>query len=698
MAGSERTRRETPMKNAPEADTDVEVAALRTALASASREIEILRAETTRLEVMAASRGAELATLSRRHDGAIAESQAEIERLRAEFAKLHKYARRLEDLYADVLASETWRAMEPARRLLRTLRGRPAPRPFVPRLSAAPIGTASGASGDPSGMILLDPEPQRPRSGKITVFMATYPARRGNLPRIVAAILPQCDILNIYLNEYDSVPNCLRHDRIVPVLGKTARGNLRDNGKFYDTETFGEGYRLFIDDDIDYPPDYVESILFGIARFGFRAIVGYHGTIYRAPLESYVRDRTVLPFYAGGHGAFVDQLGTGALGYHSTTFSIGLDAFETEGIADLWFAKRAAERGVPLVALERPADWLVSMPAADDSLFQQAKRDDARESALLRERLVPALRIGPRAAHVRFIQSLYTPAHLERQGVNLELSLSGVFGAEEIEEEIRFALIIPGWNCAEHVAPCLASIQRQKPGGYDLELFAYDDGSDDGTWDRLAEQAERLHLRLFRGELNMGPAFARDFLLRQVEDGQTICVLLDMDDELLPHALETLERTYRDNPNCWMTYGNWLNQNGEINSEGTYTAEEIDSRAYRRQEAFKFTHLRSFRRFLYDRVTPAHLQDENGVWLRYCSDVGLLLPIADQCASKNVVFFNQPMYLYNQYRPTGTQKRFRDRKRQTACHLREMTALPPIPDVPATTSQAGQHEAPGAER
>ncbi len=186
----------------------------------------------------------------------------------------------------------------------------------------------------------------------------------------------------------------------------------------------------------------------------------------------------------------------------------------------------------------------------------------------------------------------------------------------------------------------------------------------------------------------MGPAFARDFLLRQVEDRQTICVLLDMDDELLPHALATLERTYRDNPECWLTYGNWVNQNGEVNAEGIYTAEEIDARAYREQDIFKFTHLRSFRRFLYERVTPEYLKDETGEWLRYCSDVGLLLPLADQCAARNVVAFEDPMYRYNQYRPTGTQKRFRERKRETARHLRARPALPRLyrPDANITTS------------
>ncbi len=342
-------------------------------------------------------------------------------------------------------------------------------------------------------------------------------------------------------------------------------------------------------------------------------------------------------------------------------------------MADLWFAREAAARGVPMVALERQGDWLMAMPEIDDTIYRRLGRDDSRESKLLRERLAPALGRGPRGRMARFVETLYAPGHLERHGFNLDLSRSGAFGDAGREtgaaSTLRFAIIVAGWNCADRVEPCLASIERQTPGDYVIEIHAYDDASEDGTWDRLSNCAGRLRMRLFRGAANLGPAFARDFLIRQVEDPDAICVLLDMDDALLPGALATLERVYRENPDCRMTYGNWINQHGSANAEGFYSAAEIDARAYRRQDVFRFTHLRSFHRRLYDRVSPAHLQDENGDWLRYCSDVGLLLPIADQCGSENIVAIEEPIYLYNQHRPDGTQKRFGDRKAKTLKYL-----------------------------
>lgn len=660
---------------------EAELQAAQDALAEARAALEAALAERMRLNVLLATERGAARNAAQAAERRLGELRGDLGRARSEILKLEKYGRELEQRHLDTLQSEAWRATAPARALLQKLRRRPARPPFKPRLLTRKISAAEPTPPPPpqTEAPLLAPVAQVERSQNVYAFMATYPAREANLPQIVAAILPQCDVLDVYLNEYEHVPECLIHERIVVTMGKDTGGNLKDNGRFYNCGLYPDGYHVFVDDDIIYPPDYVAKLTAGIRRFGYRAIVGLHGTTYRAPLASYLRDRSVLPFYAKTPSAFVDQLGTGTTAYHTSTFMADLAEFETEGVADLWFARLAAERGAPMLALAREKDWLVAMPEIGDTIFRQMQRDDSRESALLAERLVPALRHGPRAGMAAMIGALYTPDHLARHGLDLELSRGGAFGtlpeAASGTAPIRFSLIVTGWNCASLVDSCFGSLERLQAGGFDLEILAYDDASDDGSWEKLAAWTERLNLRIFRGEENLGPAFARDFLLRRVEGGDRICVLLDMDDQLLPHALRELERIYRETPDCWMTYGNWVNQHGVVNTEGIYTAEEIDSRAYRSQDVFKFTHLRSFRRFLYDRVEPRHLKDPEGVWLRYCSDVGLMLPIADQCAGRNVVALTEPLYLYVQYRASGTQKRFGAKKREVFRYLRDNPEL-----------------------
>jgi FkbM family methyltransferase len=546
---------------------------------------------------------------------------------------------------------------------------------FLKRQSNKKWQELQGGSPDAAGSALVAVDPLERRAETVTVFLATFPEREANLPRVVEALRPQCDLLLVYLNEYERVPDCLQVGKVRTVLGREAAGDLKDNGKFFSVSEAPEGFHVFADDDILYPPDYVERIVAGIRQFGYRTIVGFHGTIYEPPLRSYIKDRTVLPFFAACRTTFVDQLGTGTVGYHSSAFTPDFAAFESTGIADLWFALNAAAKGVPMVALERPKGWLRNMEEVGESLFRRASRDDSRESALLRNRLVPALEQRPRRPLLNFLRSVHLPSYLEHAGLDLRASLGGAFGPGEARSDVHFALIVTGWNCRPYAGPCIDSIARQVPGHYSLDIYLYDDGSDDGTWEELAFWAERLNLRTFRGEANTGPAFSRDFLLRQVSDPDTICVLVDLDDRLLPTALVELERIYRNNPDCWMTYGNWINQKGVVNTEGFYTDDEIDRRAYRFSDTFRFTHLRSFRRFLYDKVDPAHLKGPDGTWLRHCSDVGLMLPIADQCSSGNVVALKEPVYLYNQYLPMGTQKRFRNEKKAMFRYLQGRTSL-----------------------
>lgn len=673
-----------------------ETAALETELAARRERIEALTAELAERRDAAKAWEAErkaAAEAARRQERLILKLGTHIARAQSDFDKLLKYGQTLEARHRAVLESETWRAMEPARRVLQRLKRRPPPPAFNPRLGAPGEAAPKGAPGataewrrwrdDGSGAgraPLMPFDHALPRAETVTVFMATFPARLANLPAVVAALLPQCDLLSVYLNEFDAVPDCLKAERIRVTLGRDAAGDLKDNGKFFDVAAHPEGYHVFVDDDLIYPPDYVARLVEGIRAFGYRAIVGFHGTTYLEPLASYIKNRAVLPYFAQSRAALVDQLGTGTTGYHTSTFTVDRTAFETTGIADLWFARDAAARGVPLAALERPAGWLHSMAETGDTLFRQAERDDSLQTQLLRDRLAPALREGPRLRLARFLRDLYTPAHLVRAGFDLEHSLAGAFGEAgddpaPARRDVHFAVIVTGWNCAGFAEACLDSLERQIPGDYGLEIHVYDDGSDDGTWAAIERRSEVLNIRALRGTRNMGPAFARDALIRSVADPDTICVLLDLDDRLLPQALSRLEELYRSDPDLWMTYGNWQNQTGVVNTEGFYADSEIDTRAYRTGEVFRFTALRTFRRFLYDRVAPEHLKDAEGNWLRFCSDVGLMLPLVDQCAARNIRAIDEPLYVYNQYRPSGTQKRFGAQKKETFRYLRDNRAL-----------------------
>ena len=292
------------------------------------------------------------------------------------------------------------------------------------------------------------------------------------------------------------------------------------------------------------------------------------------PLASYIKDRTVLPYYAGSRATLVDQLGTGTAGCHASTFSADLSAFETHGMADLWFAKWRGRAGVPMVALERPAKWLMGMEEIDDTLFRQAQRDESRQRA------AAARPPGARVAAGSADGAARLPAGPLRAGASgrpastwphsarRRLRRAGASGARR---DIHFALIVTGWNCEEFAEACLASIMGQIPGGYTLDIHVYEDGSDDDTWRIIEAKSDVLNLRAVRGERNMGPAFARDALSVSLGRRRHLRARWTWMTSCCPSALQDLEAAYRANPDCWMTYGNWVNQNGLVNDEGIYS-------------------------------------------------------------------------------------------------------------------------------
>jgi GT2 family glycosyltransferase len=102
----------------------------------------------------------------------------------------------------------------------------------------------------------------------------------------------------------------------------------------------------------------------------------------------------------------------------------------------------------------------------------------------------------------------------------------------------RFTVVIPVFNREKLVGPCIDSVLAQKFTDY--ELIVVDDGSTDGTPEVLRSYGTKI--KVVR-QANQGPEVARDRGIRMAT-GEYVA-LLDSDDLLWPHALETYDRIIR---------------------------------------------------------------------------------------------------------------------------------------------------------
>lgn len=218
----------------------------------------------------------------------------------------------------------------------------------------------------------------------VSASLASYPPRKEKLQAVVSSLLPQVDHLYVYLNEYDEIPEFLRHSRITVELGRS-KGELRDNGKFYFMDRIRDGYVFTVDDDIDYPSDYVQRLIQKLEFYDRKAIVGLHGTIYAKPIRSFFKGRALLHFEeALSRDTIVNQLGTGTVAFHTELLRPSFQWFKAPGMADVWFAVETKKLGITQISIQRDAFWAKPLGVEETTLFREFRRNDSVQTAAIR--------------------------------------------------------------------------------------------------------------------------------------------------------------------------------------------------------------------------------------------------------------------------------------------------------------------------
>jgi len=193
---------------------------------------------------------------------------------------------------------------------------------------------------------------------KIYANMATIPKRIPLLENVVNCILPQVDQLNIYLNNFEEVPWFLENEKITVVRSQD-EGDRGDGGKFFWANKVN-GYYFTIDDDIIYPPDYVERLKDALDKRGRKCVVGVHGEMYPDVIRHWTKDRlkTYHFYYDNPTDTPVHVLGTGCAAFHTEKLEVRPEDFKTPNMADVWFACICARNLFFRIVVSHPRGWL----------------------------------------------------------------------------------------------------------------------------------------------------------------------------------------------------------------------------------------------------------------------------------------------------------------------------------------------------
>jgi len=211
--------------------------------------------------------------------------------------------------------------------------------------------------------------------GTVTVSLASIPSRRENLRQVVASLLPQVDKLNVYLNDYQDVPDFLLSPKIG--VGRSQEtGDLGDAGKFFWCEKI-PGWQLTTDDDIVYPPDYVKTLIAKAEYYGRRVVIGVHGSKLLQPFVSYFRSRKIVHCNSKvDHDTLVNAIGTGVACWHSSTLTVKRSDFKLPNMGDIWMSLVAKKQGIPLVVIAHQKGWLNLLQSTEPTLFDRYRHND----------------------------------------------------------------------------------------------------------------------------------------------------------------------------------------------------------------------------------------------------------------------------------------------------------------------------------
>lgn len=204
--------------------------------------------------------------------------------------------------------------------------------------------------------------------------IATYPGRLENLPVMLESVAPQFDEIHVVLNQFTR-----RQQQALPTLPNVhyeiPGDDLKDTGKFWRTPEQGE-YVFLMDDDLTFPPDYVERMIGFHQRMpSSRVAVGLHGVIYSDLFEGAPSSRFVAKFdKALDKPILVNQLGTGCLMLPGELMPPFEFMRSSQRFVDVRFARYCHENGIGLVCVSRPAGWVADQQA-EESIFETYTRE-----------------------------------------------------------------------------------------------------------------------------------------------------------------------------------------------------------------------------------------------------------------------------------------------------------------------------------
>ena len=225
--------------------------------------------------------------------------------------------------------------------------------------------------------------------------LATTIERRDNLIDTINSIINQVDKLIIYQNGYKEKKDNLLNEKIEIISSLDTKIDMGDAGKFYSVSKYKNSYYFSIDDDLIYPPDYVEKTINHLTELNNQSVVSYHGKNFSKFSKSYYSDLERHNNYRCldrvNENKIIEFPGTGVMCFHTDYFKLKFENFEYPNIADVFLGIELIKQNKNCICLKHEENWIKQRNINFDKSLYNLNKSNYRIGEIFNRRVLPKI-------------------------------------------------------------------------------------------------------------------------------------------------------------------------------------------------------------------------------------------------------------------------------------------------------------------
>ena len=204
------------------------------------------------------------------------------------------------------------------------------------------------------------------------------------------------------------------------------------------------------------------------------------------------------------------------------------------------------------------------------------------------------------------------------------------------------------WNAENYIKNCIRTLKTQKDSDFEVYLI------DDMSTDKSVEIVKKLIEGDSRFKLTVNTE--KKFKLKNLDEliltfnDEDIVIEIDGDDFLLSQDVVGDIRNTYSNGNVWLTNGSFMYSNGDSGFSSKGNPDTI------RKDVFTFSHLRTWKSFLWKAIPKDYLLDDDGTYFKSAADVAYTFSLLELAGNENYRFLDTLYYVYNASSPYNDHK------------------------------------------